>query len=186
MCNIHWNGWCITWGTQPERRVLRLESRSYNKSCPRPKAYYFSKVVGQKLFLVVSKPCLTFLSSVAYHSLSPKCTPWFAPIIESYSCDFTSAFTWSLCLVGAHASLMLSKYPTCCRATFEPCCHNLTCVLVYSSCFIIQTNDASNRVWSSFRSRSLYPSRRCPLLTSACKEVIFDLEHLTKLLGQED
>jgi hypothetical protein len=81
---------------------------------------------------------------------------------------------------------MLSKYPTWCRATFVPCCHDLTCVIVYSSCSIIQMNDVSNHVRSSLRSRSLYPGRRCPLWTSALKEVIFDPEHLTKLLGQED
>jgi hypothetical protein len=55
------------------------------------------------------------------------------PITESYHCNFTSAFSWSLYPVGAHASLILSKYPTWCRATFEPCCHDLTCVLVYPS-----------------------------------------------------
>jgi hypothetical protein len=32
----------------------------------------------------------------------------------------------------------------------------------------------------------LYPGRRCPLSTAALQEVIFDPEHLTKLLGQED
>jgi hypothetical protein len=148
MCNIHQNGWCITRGMQPERRVLCLESRSHNKSYPSPKAYCFSKIVGQRLFLVVSKTCLTFLGSVAYRSLSPKCTPWFTPIIESYSCDFTSAFAWSLCHVGARASLMLSKYPTWRRATFELCCHDLTYVLMYSSSSIIQTNDVSDRIWS--------------------------------------
>jgi hypothetical protein len=32
----------------------------------------------------------------------------------------------------------------------------------------------------------LYPDRRCPLSTSELQEVIFDLEHLTKLVGQMD
>jgi hypothetical protein len=81
---------------------------------------------------------------------------------------------------------MLSKYPTWCQATFEPCCHDLTCVLVYSSDSIIQMNNIFDHVRSSFWSRSLYPNRRCPLSTLALKEVIFDPEHLTKLLGQED
>jgi hypothetical protein len=69
---------------------------------------------------------------------------------------------------------------------FEPCHHDLTCVLVYPSGSIIQTNDVSNHVRSSFRSRSFYPGRRCRLSTPALQEVIFDLEHLTKLLGQEE
>jgi hypothetical protein len=73
-----------------KRRVLRLESRSYSKSHHSPEAYYFSEIVGQELFLVVSKPCLTFLSSVANRSLSPKCTPWFASIIKSYRCGVVS------------------------------------------------------------------------------------------------
>jgi hypothetical protein len=44
LCNIHQNGWRITQGTQPERSVLPLESHSYNKSHPSPKAYRFSKI----------------------------------------------------------------------------------------------------------------------------------------------
>jgi hypothetical protein len=37
MCNTHWNEWHITRGTQPERRVLCLESYCCNKldSCPK-------------------------------------------------------------------------------------------------------------------------------------------------------
>jgi hypothetical protein len=108
------------------------------------------------------------------------------PIIESYHCDFKSAFSWSLCPIGTRASPMLSKYPTWCRATFEPWRHDLTCVLVYPPWSIIQMSSVSDRVRSSFRSRSLYPDRRCLLSTSALQEVIFDPEHLTKLLGQED
>jgi hypothetical protein len=47
-------------------------------------------------------------------------------------------------------------------------------------------NNVSNRIRISFWSRSLYPDRRCPLSTSALQEVIFNQEHLTKLLDQED
>jgi hypothetical protein len=57
------NGWCITWGTQPKRRLLRLESHSYNESHPSPKAYCFFKIVDKKSFLVASNSPLTFLSS---------------------------------------------------------------------------------------------------------------------------
>jgi hypothetical protein len=60
MCIIHQNGWLITQGTQPERRVLRLESHSYNKSHPSPKAYCFSKIVDKKPFLVCFKSLLDF------------------------------------------------------------------------------------------------------------------------------
>jgi hypothetical protein len=64
MSNIHQNIWRITRDTQPKRRVLHLESRIYNKSHPSPKAYCFSKIDDRKPPLLVSKPCLTFLSSI--------------------------------------------------------------------------------------------------------------------------
>jgi hypothetical protein len=63
-CNIHQNEWRSTRGTQLKRRVLHLESHSYNKSYPSPKAYRFSKFDDQKPPLLISKLCLTFLSSV--------------------------------------------------------------------------------------------------------------------------
>jgi hypothetical protein len=63
MCNIRQNGWRITQGTQPERRMWNLESHSYNKSHPSAKAYCFSKTDEVKPFLVVSDPCLTFIST---------------------------------------------------------------------------------------------------------------------------
>jgi hypothetical protein len=50
MCNIHQNGWRITWGTQPKRRMSHLESRSYNKSYYSPKAYCFSEIDNRKPF----------------------------------------------------------------------------------------------------------------------------------------
>jgi hypothetical protein len=185
MHNIHQNIWRITRGTQLERRVLPLESRSYNKLHPSPKSYCFSKIDESKPFLVVSNPCLTSLSSAYISFTLAQVYSLVVPIIESYRCGFTSAFSWSLCLVGARASPMLSKYPTWCLSTFEPCRHDLTCVLVYPSCFVIQTNVISDRVWSSFQSRSLYLDRRCPLSTSALQEVIFDPEHLMKLSDKE-
>jgi hypothetical protein len=63
MCNIRRNGWHITRDTQPERRVLPLESRGYNKSHPSPKAYCFSKIDDQKHFLICIEFCMTFLNS---------------------------------------------------------------------------------------------------------------------------
>jgi hypothetical protein len=47
-----------------KRRVLHLESRCYNKSHPSPKVYRFSKIDDRKPPLLVSKRCLTFLSSI--------------------------------------------------------------------------------------------------------------------------
>jgi hypothetical protein len=73
MRNIYRNRWRITQGTQLERRVFPLESRSYNKSHPSPKAYCSSKIDGWKPFIMFSNhlnPCLTFLSSVCI-SLTP-------------------------------------------------------------------------------------------------------------------
>jgi hypothetical protein len=63
LCNIHRNRWCITRGTQLKRRVLPLESRSYNQSHHSTKAYCFSKMNDQKHILVCIKFCLTFLNS---------------------------------------------------------------------------------------------------------------------------
>jgi hypothetical protein len=60
LCNIRWNGWRITWGTQSERRVLHLESHSYSKSHLRPKAYCLSKIVDKKPFLVCFEALLDF------------------------------------------------------------------------------------------------------------------------------
>jgi hypothetical protein len=77
MCHIHRNGWCNTQGVQPERRVLPLESRSYNKSNPSPKAYCFSEIDDRKPFLVVRILAWLFSIVLAYRSFPPKCTPWF-------------------------------------------------------------------------------------------------------------
>jgi hypothetical protein len=87
MCIIHRNGWYITWGTQPERRMSHLEPRSYNKSHPTPKAYCFSKSVDKKPLLVLS-PCLASLNSACISFTSTKCAPWFESIIEPYWSSF--------------------------------------------------------------------------------------------------
>jgi hypothetical protein len=76
LCNIRRNGWHITQGTQPERWLLPLESRSYNKSYSRPKAYCFSKIDERKPFLVVSNPCLTFLHSAFVLTKSTQYPAW--------------------------------------------------------------------------------------------------------------
>jgi hypothetical protein len=63
MCNVHQNGWRITRGTQPERKLLPLESHSYNKSHPSLRAYCFSKIDDQRHILVCIIFYLTFLNS---------------------------------------------------------------------------------------------------------------------------
>jgi hypothetical protein len=52
LCNIYQNGWHITQGTQPERRLLRLESRGYNKSHPCPKLSASMRLLSESI------PCL--------------------------------------------------------------------------------------------------------------------------------
>jgi hypothetical protein len=56
LCNIYRNGWRITQGTQLERWVSPLESRSYNKSYPSPKAYCFAKTSERKHPLIFNSP----------------------------------------------------------------------------------------------------------------------------------
>jgi hypothetical protein len=53
---------------QLKRRVLPLESHSYNTSHSNPKAYCFSKIDEPKHFLVVWNLCLTFPSTVCISS----------------------------------------------------------------------------------------------------------------------
>jgi hypothetical protein len=53
--------------------------------------------------------------------------------------------TSTICPIRARVSLILSKYPTWCRSTFEPCCHDITRAFVYPSCLVIQENVISDR-----------------------------------------
>jgi hypothetical protein len=102
MCNIRQNGWRITRGTQLERRMLPMESHSYNKSYPSPKAYCCSKIDDQKSFLVVQIPVWPSLIVLAYHSPWTKCTPWFASIIEPYHGDSTTFYNFILLVFVYH------------------------------------------------------------------------------------
>jgi hypothetical protein len=70
LCIIHQNGWCITRGTQMERKLLCLESRCYNKSHPGPKLMTSLRLMIKSLSLFLSNPCLTFLS-ITYISFTP-------------------------------------------------------------------------------------------------------------------
>jgi hypothetical protein len=68
MCNIHQNRWHITQGMQPERRVLHLESRSYNKSHHGPKLTTSLRLMIESLSLFVVDPYLTTLGIVCASS----------------------------------------------------------------------------------------------------------------------
>jgi hypothetical protein len=89
LCNIQWNGWCITQGTQPKRWVLPLESHSYNKSYPSPKVY-FSKIDKLKPFLIAWDPCLTFLSTACVSFTPNQVYCLVSSIIKSYRCGVVS------------------------------------------------------------------------------------------------
>jgi hypothetical protein len=87
LCNIHQNRWRITRVAQPKRRLLHLESCSYNKSHPNPKAYCFSKSVNKKPLLIWS-PCLASLNSACISFTLTKCASWLKSIIEPYWSSF--------------------------------------------------------------------------------------------------
>jgi hypothetical protein len=70
MYTICWNGWHITRGTQPERRLSHLESHCYNKLDPGPKTPASLNLDEHKSFLVCSKPYLTS-PSIVYISSTP-------------------------------------------------------------------------------------------------------------------
>jgi hypothetical protein len=96
MCNIRQNGWRMTRGMQPERRVLPLESRSYNRSHPSPKAYCFSKAGDRKPFSSCWLLAWLPLIVLTYHSLPIKCAPWFTSIIEPYRGDSVTYYHFTL------------------------------------------------------------------------------------------
>jgi hypothetical protein len=100
--NIHRNRWCITQGTQLERKLLRLKSCCYSKSCPDPMLITSPWCDDQKSFLV----CFNSLADLVlvYRSLPTKYTPWCTFTIESYRCGFTNAFLQPFCLNSAFVS----------------------------------------------------------------------------------
>jgi hypothetical protein len=69
------NGWHITRGTQPERRVLCLESCCYNKSDPGPKPIASPNLDEHKPLLVCFESLLCDLLLLVYLPLSTKNTP---------------------------------------------------------------------------------------------------------------
>jgi hypothetical protein len=60
MCNLLPNGWRITQGTQPERKVLRLESRCYNKTYPGSEPTTPQDLMDVSLFLGCCKSSLDY------------------------------------------------------------------------------------------------------------------------------
>jgi hypothetical protein len=76
--------------------LLCLESCSYNKSHPSPKAYCFSKIVDKKPFLVCFKSLLDSLSSTGMSSTPTMYTPWFASNIKPYHAGSTNIYPIAL------------------------------------------------------------------------------------------
>jgi hypothetical protein len=104
MCIIHRNGWRITQGTQPERKISHLEPHSYNKLRPSSKAYCFSKSVDKKP-LLVSSPCLAFLNSACTSFTPTKCAPWFKSIIEPCWSSFEQVRYMVMVYLSSHVVL---------------------------------------------------------------------------------
>jgi hypothetical protein len=157
LCNLLPNRWHITWDTQPGMKVLRLECHCYNKSCLGPTLSTSPRYDDRKPFLVVSDPCLTFLSSA--------CTSFTPNQVYSLVRVYHQAISWwfwkrlPFYLISTRVSLLSSKYPTGCRSTFEPCCYDLTRDFMYPSCSIYPGECHLYSCQSSFRSWSLTPMK---------------------------
>jgi hypothetical protein len=92
--------------------------------------------------------------------------------------------TSTICPIGARVSLILSKYPTWCRSTVEPGCHDLTRLHVP-----ILFN-LSKRISSSITPMiasvwKFLPIWGMPSLTLELENVLFHFEPMIEL-GQED
>jgi hypothetical protein len=86
------NGWRITRGTQPKRRVLCLESYCYNMSDPDPKPIASPNLDELKPLLVHFESLLYDLLFLAYLPLSIMYTPRSFLVIDPCHSGFTSAF----------------------------------------------------------------------------------------------
>jgi hypothetical protein len=136
-----------TRGTQPERRMWRLESRYYNESDPGPEALASPNFDERKSFLVCFKSLVDLV--LVYRSLLTKYTRWRTSTIEPYRCGFTSAFLQPFHYNSALVLAKSMRYPAWCRPNFEPCCHDLTRAFLYPSCSAIQKNVTSDRTKKS-------------------------------------
>jgi hypothetical protein len=65
--------------------------------------------------------------------------------------------TFEICPSRAHVLLILSKYPTWCRSTFEPSRHGLTHAFMYLPCLVIQENVIFDRAEDRFSLEVLTP-----------------------------
>jgi hypothetical protein len=101
---IHHNGWRITRGTQPKRRVLHLESLYYNKSHPGPNLSASLRLMIESLhccfkaLLDFPKYCMHIIhfqlsvllgsqqsfSHIIVVSPVPSCNPFYALLVLVY------------------------------------------------------------------------------------------------------
>jgi hypothetical protein len=77
---------------------------------------------------------------LAYRSLPTECTIWLCinyptVLLGFHKCLLVTPF---LCPISARVSLISSEYPTWCRYTLKPCCHDLNRAFVNLSCLVIQ------------------------------------------------
>jgi hypothetical protein len=180
MCIIDQNGWSITQGTQPKSKMLHLESRSYNKSHPRAKAYCFSKIIDKKPFLVYIKSLLDSLSSTCMSSTPTKYTPCFASNIKPYHIGSTNIYPiallelvyrwfWASTLhdVGSLLShvVMISLVPLC------------ICLVRVSKGISSSTAPKIDSVWK------FLPQWRMSSLTLELENVLSHYEYLTRVVG---
>jgi hypothetical protein len=142
------SGWRITWGTQPERRVVCLESYCYNKLDSGHKSTSSLELDEHMHFLI----CLTSLLDLPKYHLSIIHSQLSVPLGSHLSSRHIVVVlqTSTICPIRACISLISSKYPIWCRSTFEPCRHDLTRGFIYPSCSVIQENVISDRVEDRF------------------------------------
>jgi hypothetical protein len=131
ICNIHRNGWRITRGCNRREECHTWSLVDTTSRILALKLTTSLRLMIRRLFLIVSKPCLTFLSSVAYRSPQP------SVLLGSN-------------LSSSHVGPLSSKYPTWCQSTSEPCRHDLTHAFMYLSCSIIQENVIFNHTEDRF------------------------------------
>jgi hypothetical protein len=128
LCIIHRNRWHITWGTQPKRSVLCLESGCYDKSHPGPKLTASLRLMIKRLSSFVSNSCLTFLNSICLSFTPNKVYPlvsinhraiswWFHKHLPFVLLELMYCWFWASTLhgVGPLSSLvvMISPMPLC-------------------------------------------------------------------------
>jgi hypothetical protein len=117
MCIIRQNGWHITRGTQSERRVLHLESRCYNKSHPGPKLMTSLRLMIESLSLLVSNPCLTFLSSACISLNSQPSVLLGSHLLSSHIIMVSQVTHVTISPYECSGVVDSTKYPTGCRFT---------------------------------------------------------------------